>query len=72
MHRTEIMSITSQLTTRVWVRCTVPRSGTFSKVARILAPLIDISIGVSPHSEISLYFKGAGDVFFRLGLLRRR
>ena len=46
-HRAEMMIITSQLTTRVWVTWTVPRIGTFSKVARIFAPLIDISIGNS-------------------------
>ena len=71
MHRAEMMSITSQATARVWVICTVPKMGTFSKVARILAPLIDTYIKHN-HLIINelLNFEWAKVVLFRFPVIR--
>src|SRR5574344_1814886 len=70
MHRAEMMSITSQATARVWVICTVPKTGTFSKVARIRAPLIDTSI---KRNHLIIYellsFEGFQSVVFRAVVL---
>ena len=44
MHSPVMMTMISQLTASVCVICTLPSSGTFSKVWRILAPLMDTSI----------------------------
>ena len=47
MLNTRPITMTSQLTASVWVICTLPSSGTFSKVWRIRAPLMDTSIIVA-------------------------